>query len=176
MYSNTARHYEQVATRGKHTECEQWSQQCKYPRETKKHWHIWFWGHKINVHAWVRETECVDTVVRDKSSTTKQFLVPDHPCPAWRWLMIVCTTDWQFVSSWIAALLEIVMHACTVHMSTLRLVRARSPHCLCCSPYRCSPPSDIWQNLVVGGDTNSDRTKNRKIKHSLLFFPSEATV
>lgn len=29
----------------------------------------------------------------------------------------------------------------------LRSVRARSPHCLCCSLYRCSPPLGIWQNL-----------------------------
>lgn len=43
--------------------------------------------------------------------------------------------------------------ACMYSMCvTFRDVRARSPRCLYCSPYRCSPPSDIWQNLeTLGG-------------------------
>ena len=113
--------------------------------------------------------------------STRSFWVPGHPGPAWRWRMIGWRTVWQMfrVSSWTAALLEVVLHACTVclHLClcvTLRSVRARSPHCLCCSLYRCSPPSDIWQNLgIIGGKAFR---KSTKTKYSLRVLCAESKV
>lgn len=120
--------------------------------------------------------------VRSPRQDSFQFLVVLVQLEGdWR---LVWMTDWQlfWVSSWKAALLEVVLHACTVCLRlcvTLRSVRARSPHCLCCSPCRCSPPSDIWRNLgIIQGKSiqTEHSTKKYKIQHSLLFLHAESKV